>query len=123
MAQTIILRGDAQRDLAKRLIDKAPPDYVVKIAEPKRSDEQSRKMFAMLSDIARAKPLGRRHTVDDWKALAMNACGWECQFQEGLDGRPFPMGFRSSKLTKSQMSTLIEWLFAFGAEHGVRWSI
>ena len=52
----------------------------------------------------------------------MNACGWECQFLEGLDGRPFPQGFRSSHLTKSQMSNLIEWLLAFGAEHGVRWT-
>ena len=66
--------------------------------------------------------MGRRHTPDDWKAIAMNACGWECQFCEGLDGRPFPMGFRSSQLTKAQMSTLIEWLQAFGDEHGVRWS-
>lgn len=122
MSQTVILRGENQRDLAKRLIDRAPPNAIVSIKEATRTNEQSAKMFAMLSDIARAKPMGRRHTVEDWKALAMNACGWECQFQEGLDGRPFPMGFRSSRLTKTQMSMLIEWLYAFGAEHGVRWS-
>jgi hypothetical protein len=52
----------------------------------------------------------------------MNACGWECQFIEGLDGRPFPQGFRSSNLTKSQMTTLIEYMFTFGAEHQIRWS-
>lgn len=79
-------------------------------------------MWAMLTDISHAKPLNRRHTPDDWKAIAMNACGWECQFCEGLDGRPFPMGFRSSQLTKTQMSTLIDWLQAFGDEHGVKWS-
>ena len=60
--------------------------------------------------------------IFDWKAIAMNACGWECQFCEGLDGRPFPMGFRSSQLTKGQMSALIDWLQAFGDEHQVRWS-
>lgn len=120
--QVVILRGDQQRALAKRLIDLAPADAVMQVAEPKRTLDQSAKMYAMLSDIARAKPMGRRHTVDDWKALAMNACGWECQFQEGLDGRPFPIGFRSSQMTKKQMSNLIEWLYAFGAEHRVRWS-
>ena len=70
----------------------------------------------------RLKPDWRRHTPDDWKAIMMNACGWESQFLEGLDGRPFPQGFRSSQLTKSQMSTLIDYMQAFGDEHGVVWS-
>jgi hypothetical protein len=104
------------------MIERAPTNAVVNIAEEKRTSEQNDKLWAMLSDISRAKPLGRRHTPDDWKAIAMNACGWECQFCEGLDGRPFPLGFRSSRLTKKQMATLIEWLYAFGSEHGVLWS-
>lgn len=120
--QTVRLVGKRQRDTAHQLIDIAPDGAVLNIREATRTNEQNAKMFAMLSDIARAKPMGRRHTVDDWKALAMNACGWECQFQEGLDGRPFPLGFRSSHLTKAQMATLIEWLYAFGSEHQVSWS-
>ncbi len=120
--QTVILAGQPQRDLAKALIDRAPPYAVVNVRDAKRTTDQSDKMWAMLSDISRAKPMGRRHTPDDWKALAMNACGWECQFIEGLDGRPFPQGFRSSKMTKAQMSDLLTWLYAFGAEHGVQWS-
>ncbi len=116
---TVILRGGAQRALAARLIMQAPADYVVSIREQTRTGEQNDKMWAMLSDISRAKPLGRRHTPDDWKAIFMNACGWECQFVEGLDGRPFPQGFRSSALTKSQMSALIEYMNAFCAEHQV----
>lgn len=119
---TIILRGQSQRDLACSLVLRAPPDFVVRIAEPKRTTEQSDKMWAMIGDISRAKPLDRRHTPDDWKAIAMNACGWECQFIEGLDGRPFPKGFRSSNLSKSQMSTLIDWLQVFGDENGVLWT-
>lgn len=120
--QTVILAADSQRALAKQLIDRAPPYAVVNVREAKRTQEQSAKMWAMLSDISRAKPLGRRHTPDDWKAILMNACGWECQFIEGLDGRPFPQGFRSSQLTKAQMSNLIEYMLAFGAEHHVPWS-
>ena len=120
--QTVILAADRQRDLAKQLIDRAPPFAVVNVREAKRTQEQSDKMWAMLGDISRAKPLGRRHTPDDWKAIMMNACGWECQFIEGLDGRPFPQGFRSSRMTKAQMSNLIEYMLAFGAENGVEWS-
>lgn len=117
-----ILSGKLARERAKALIDKAPDGFIAEVREARRSLEQNDKFWAMLSDIAASKPLGRMHTPDDWKAIAMNACGWECQFCEGLDGRPFPVGFRSSQLTKSQMSTLIEWLQAFGDENGVRWS-
>jgi NinB protein len=119
---SVTLTNQFSRDRAKMLIDRAPPGYVMRIAEQKRSLEQNAKMHAMLTDISVSKPLGRRHTPDDWKAIFMNACGWECQFIEGLDGRPFPQGFRSSQLTKSQMSKLIEFMLAFGAEHGVRWT-
>lgn len=122
MTHTVTLSSDQARFRARQMIDRAPPGYVVRLAEPRRTTEQSDKMWAMLTDISHAKPLGRRHTPDDWKAIAMNACGWECQFIEGLDGRPFPQGFRSSRLTKGQMSALIDWLQAFGDEHGVQWS-
>lgn len=122
MTHRIVLSTPYQRERAKRLIDQAPDGFIADVREPRRTTDQSDKMWAMLTDISHAKPMGRHHTPDDWKALAMNACGWECQFVEGLDGRPFPKGFRSSQLTKAQMSMLIEWLYAFGAEHGVEWS-
>jgi hypothetical protein len=118
----VILDGDFSRARAKMLIDKAPHGYIVELREPKRTLEQNDLMWSLLTDISVACPMGRRHTPDDWKAIAMNACGWECQFVAGLDGRPFPKGFRSSHLSKSQMSELIEFLFAFGAEHGVKWT-
>lgn len=120
--QTIILHGDSQRRFAKGLIDAAPRDAVVNIREATRTLEQNDKMWAMLSDVSRAKPEGRRHTADVWKALFMHACGHAVQFEIGLDGQPFPTGFRSSRLTKSQMSDLIEFMYAYGAEHGVAWS-
>jgi len=122
MTHAVKLTSPFSRDRAKLLIDKAPEGYVATVREPKRTMDQNDKLWAMLTDISVSMPLGRRHTPDDWKAIAMNACGWECQFVEGLDGRPFPKGFRSSNLTKSQMSTLIDWLQAFGDEHEVRWS-
>lgn len=76
----------------------------------------------MLSDLSRAKPEGRMHTPEVWKHLVMHACGHAVQFEIGLNGQPFPTGFRSSRLTKAQMSDLIEWVYAYGAEHGVVWS-
>lgn len=122
MAQTIILHGPSQRDFAKRLIDSAPADAVLSIREATRTTDQNAKMWAMLSDISRAKPQGRCHTTEVWKTLFMHACGHAVQFETGLNGQPFPTGFRSSKLTKSQMADLIEFIYAYGAEHEVAWT-
>lgn len=122
MAQTVILHSGSQRSFAKGLIDRAPVDAVLTIREAKRSTEQNDKMWSMLSDISRAMPQGRRHTPEVWKALFMHACGHAVQFEMGLNGQPFPTGFRSSRLTKAQMSDLIEFLYAYGAEQGVRWT-
>jgi hypothetical protein len=33
-----------------------------------------------------------------------------------------PVGFRSSRLTKEQMSDLLEMIQEYGARHDVRWS-
>lgn len=120
--QTIILHGKAQRELAKRLIDAAPVDAVVKVSAPGRTLDQNSKLWAMLSDVSRAKPEGRTHTPEVWKALFMGACGHAVQFEQGLDGTPFPVGFRSSRLTKAQMIDLIEFIYAYGSQHGVVWT-
>lgn len=122
MTQVVHLLGNYQRELAKKLIDKAPANAVVKISPEKRSDDQNAKMWAMLSDVSRAKPEGRRHIPEVWKCLFMQACGHEVAFEHGLDGRPFPIGFHSSKLTKAQMSDLIEFIHAWGSNHGIQWS-
>lgn len=122
MSHTIRIIGQSQRDFAKRVIDSAPVGWIVRILEPKRTDEQNDKMWAMLTDLSVAKPEGRTATPDTWKALVMHACGHDVQFEIGLNGQPFPVGFRSSKLTKAQMSDLIEWIYQYGAEHGVKWS-
>ena len=122
MSQTIILRGDVQRAFAHALIDKAPVDAVVKISAAKRSDDQNSKMWAMLSDISRAKPEGRTHIPEVWKCIFMAALSHEVSFEMGLDNKPFPVGFQSSRLTKAQMSELIEFISAYGAQHNVKWS-
>jgi hypothetical protein len=122
MAQTVILYGPSQRRFAKQMIECAPADAVMTIRPATRSLEQSSKMWAMLSDVSRAKPDGRTHTAEVWKELMMHACGHAVQFELGINGQPFPVGFRSSRLTKSQMSDLIEFIYEYGASRGVVWS-
>lgn len=120
--QTIRLSSIGNRTLAHRWIDIAPHDAVLNIREATRTDDQNAKMWAMLSDIARAKPQGRILSTDKWKALFMDAIGIPADWEPGLNGGIVNVGYRSSRLTKSQMSDLIEQMYAFGAEHAVQWS-
>jgi len=122
MTQTVWLRGEYQRRLAHQLIDKAPQDAVVKISAAKRSDDKNSKMWAMLSDISRAAPEDRHHIPEVWKCIFMAALGHEVMFTMGLNNQRFPVGFKTSKLTKAQMSDLIEFVYAYGAQHNVKWS-
>lgn len=120
--QTVILLGTYSRGEAHRLIDTAPDGAVVNVKPERRSTDQNSKLWAMLSDVSRAMPDGRKHPPETWKALFMHACSYPVQFETGLSGEPFPIGFRSSRLSKAQMSELIEFILAWGSERGVRWS-
>lgn len=121
--QTVRLVGESQRKHAHELIEKAPANAVVNIQEAKRSNAQNDKMWAMLSDISKAKPEGRHLTTDLWKCAFMSSCGHEVQFMNGLDdGPPFPVGFKTSHLKVAQMAELIEFIYAYGARHNVVWT-
>lgn len=120
--QTVILATPAQRDLAKSIIDGAPVGAVVNVREATRNRDQNARMWASLSDISRAKPEGRTHTPEVWKALFMHALGYETRFVMGLSGEPFPIGFRSSRLTVRQMADLISFIQEYGDRHGIQWS-
>lgn len=123
MAQVVIIRGAPQRDLAKALIERAPVDAVVTIKEGTRSMDQNAKLWAMLSDIARAKPEGRVMAPELWKAAFMSALGYEIIWQPGIENAPpFPAGFRSSRMSKAQFADLITFVQSYGDRHGVRWS-
>jgi hypothetical protein len=119
MTQTEILDSPYRRNRAHRLIDAAPVGAVMTISLPKRTTEQNSRFWAMLSDISRAKPDGRSHTPEAWRDLFMHAMGHAVRFETGLNGEPFPAGFRSSRLSKSQMSDLMEFMSAWAAEKGI----
>jgi hypothetical protein len=123
MPYTVRLIGPTQREYAKRLIDAAPDYAVVTVRAGDRTLDQNAKMWCLLSDISRAKPEGRSWTPEVWKAAFLHCLGHQVQFAEGLDGSgPFPLGFRSSKLSKAQMSDLLEVITEYGTRHGVQWS-
>lgn len=116
--QTLILGRN--RETAHRVIDVAPPGSVVNIKPPRRTVDQNAKLWAMLSDISRAKPEGRTLTPDVWKSLFLHALDHAQRFEMALDGKGMvPVGFRSSRLSKEQFGDLIEFIQEYAARHDV----
>lgn len=115
----IRLSGPRERERAARAIMSAPPGSMVEISAPRRTLDQNSLLWVYLSRISAAKPGGRKLSPDVWKALFMHACGHAVQFEQGLDGSPFPLGFRSSKLTKAQMGDLLDFIGSWAAENGI----
>jgi len=118
----LILSTERERRKAVDWVSKAPDGTRLEFKAPRRSLPQNDRMWAMLSDVAQQKEhCGRRYTPDQWKVLFMHACGREVQFVPSLDGSTFiPWGQSSSDLSKAEMSELIEFIFSWGAENGVR---
>lgn len=120
MTATLILDSKANRARAVEWVMMAPLQTVVTFRRPGRTIPQNDRMWAMLTDIARqAEHNGRRYSPDDWKCLFLHALGHEARFMAGLSGEPFPVGFRSSKLSKEQMGELMDFMEAWAAENGV----
>ncbi len=120
---TIPLRTQRQREHAKRLIDKAPDNFVMRLAEETRSDRQNRALWGKIKDIRSQLPDMQAYSPEDCKLRFMNALGAEMRFLPVLEGQgSFPVGYRSSTLTVEQFGLLLELISEYGARNGVQFS-
>jgi len=102
-------------------------DVLLVLTRPTRSQEQNRKMWAMLRDIARQQRLminGEMVWADaeDWKDVFTAALRQETRMAQGIDGGVVLLGMRTSRMKKAELSELIELIYAYGAEWSVNWS-
>ena len=101
-------------------IARAPLGKVVIVQDPTRTLEQNALMWAMLADIsAQVDWYGQRLTSDEWKDV-FSASLKRQKVVPGLDGGFVVCGQRTSKMTKTEMSDLVELMNAFCAERGVK---
>ena len=76
-------------------------------------------MWAMLTDVARqVQWYGEKLSAEDWKDL-MTSVLKKARVVPGIEGGFVALGLRTSDMSKSEMSELIELIYAFGAQHGV----
>jgi hypothetical protein len=123
MSARVYLTSPYAREKAVRLLREAPHGFVMEIREPTRSDDQNRKLHAMLGDLRDQVDEFSQYSIDDLKLRFLNALGTEMRWLPCLEGGgSFPVGLRSSTLTKEQFSLLIELLYAVGAKHAVQWT-
>lgn len=119
----LILRTDADREKAHRWLDAAPLGMALTFKENKRSLDQNSLLWVLLGEVSRQVDwYGRKLSADDWKDV-FTASLRRARVVPGIDpGTYVPLGMRTSDMTKDEFSQLIELIYAFGAEHGVRFS-
>ncbi len=120
----ITLRNKSDRGRASKWVEKAPFGTRVEFKASKRSLPQNNRMWAMLTDVAtQLKWHGISLMPDDWKLVFLDAMKREARFVPNIDGTGFVnLGRSSSDLSKEEMSELIELIFAFGAQNGVKFN-
>ncbi|UZE52163.1 recombination protein NinB [Rhodopseudomonas sp. P2A-2r] len=120
----ITLDTPDDRARAARWCRDLPRGTRVEFKKTKRTLPQNARMWSMLTDVALQKEhCGRRYTPDLWKILMMHGCGLEVQMIPSLNNDTLiPWGQSSSDLSKEEMTDLIEFMFAWGAENGIIWS-
>ena len=100
----------------------AAGSVVLTLGRDKRSNDQNKKMWAMLRDISEHVVWhGRKLSDESWK----NIVSAEIEAQLILPGITVPfvaMGVSTKGQDKKWFSDMFEQLFSFGAEHGVIWS-
>lgn len=139
--RTFILAHSTARNRAMHAISHAPEGYMVTIQEPVKRRVQEEKYHAMLGDIARQVVyLGRRRSLECWKRLLVEAFVQILRDEAKAQGKPDPFpageilpsidGLRivqvevlTRNFTVKQASLFIEYLYAFGSESGVAWSV
>lgn len=97
--------------------------YEVRITEATRKTIQNAKMWAMLNDIAKqVEWYGQTLSQDEWKDV-LSASLFEETTVPAINSRKMVLlGKATSKFTVSQMTDMIEFMYAFGAQESVRWS-
>jgi hypothetical protein len=87
-----------------------------------RSLSQNSRLWPYLTDVSRQVDwYGRKLSQWEWKDVFTAALKKQTVVP-GIDGGFVVIGAHTSKMTKKEMSELLELVVAFGADHKVLWS-
>lgn len=110
------------RERAIEAIKQAQDGFVVEIKPQTRNLEQNAALWAKLTDISQQVDwYGNRLTEEEWKDV-FSAALRKQKVVPGIDGGFVVCGQRTSKMTKSEFSEMLELITAFGIERGVKFN-
>lgn len=144
--RTVLLRGEEQRALLHKIIERLPLDddrplrIVIDDPLPAHSRDQEQKYHAMIGDIARQYAHAGRHwAADDMKRILVDQFRRETandpdfgQLWSGMgavemapafDGSGVVMlGVQTRKFPRKLAALFIEWLYGLGVELNIQWT-
>lgn len=105
----------------KSLSREEPHEVIIRPRVNKRTLDQNAKMWSMLYDVAtQVEWYGQKLSAEDWKHIFSASLNQQ-RAVPGLDGGFVVLGVSTSRQSKQWLSDLIEVIYAFGAEHEVKW--
>jgi hypothetical protein len=122
----LTLDSTAKREQAIDWIRKAKTGSRVEFKGPGRSLDQNSRFWAMLTDCAvQGRINDRRFNTEQWKMMFMHAYaeerGIEIKYLPALNRAGMvPCGRSSSDLSVQEMSELMDYIAAWGAENGIK---
>lgn len=118
----LVLASDSFREKAIDWIRRAKPYSRITFQSPRRTLAQNDRLWAMLTEVStQLKWHGLWLAPEDWKLMFLDGLHREMRIVPNLDGTGFVnLGRSTSDLGVDDMTNLIELIFAFGANHGVK---
>jgi hypothetical protein len=120
MKQRYIMSHELARQRAIDAVRAAPAGYVIEIREPTRTLDQNALLWPLLTEVSRQVDwYGQKLTEDEWKDV-FTAGLRKQKAVPGIDGGFVMVGSKTSRMNKREFSELVELIYAFGAERGVK---
>lgn len=119
--ETVYIRSGEDRAKIARWAQGVPAGTSVEFRSPRRSTEQNALMWSLLTQLSQQLEwCGKKRSAEDWKDLTTAALR-HAEFVPGITpGTVVPLGMRTSQMTKQELADLIESIYSFGVERGVK---
>lgn len=119
--ELVQIKTKADREKIARWAAGVPDGTTVEFRSPRRTLDQNALLWSLLSQISKQVDwYGQKLTSEDWKDV-LTASLRRARVVPGIDPGTFvPLGMRTSQMTKEELNMLIELIYAFGAEHNVK---
>lgn len=122
MSREIVqIKDSSDREKIARWARGVSVGTTVEFRAPRRSLDQNALMWSLLTQLSQqVEWCGQKRSPEDWKDLTTAALR-HAEFVPGITpGTVVPLGMRTSQMTKQELADLIESIYAFGAERGVK---